>query len=193
MYHQPKRILQTFAVIVATAAPAIANAQVKLTTPSSVRNFSDVGGIITKFFNITIGVSAIIFVALLLFGGVQYLLSLGVEDAVTKARKLMLNALIGLVIVVTSWGIGNYVLRLLGIQVNLTGGVLDTGSFTSPSRTGGITPTQQQQTETTVPANSSNPSAQETLPNMNPITVDPLTPQSELPAGQGTHTVNTAP
>lgn len=117
-----KRIGITLAGLLSLFLPAVAAAQFKISTPSSVTNFQSLAVIIPRFFNIAIGVSGVLFVGLLLLGGVQYLVSLGEEGAVTKARKLMLNAGIGLVIVITSWALGNYVLQLLGITVNLTAG-----------------------------------------------------------------------
>lgn len=112
-------IYSFFALLIAT--PASALAQVNVNTPESVRNFTSLGDLIQRVFNITVGVSGVIFVGLLLLGGVLYLTSLGNEDGVTKARKTMINAAIGLVIVVSSWAIGNFVLQLLGIRVLLNG------------------------------------------------------------------------
>ena len=124
--------------------PATALAQVNVDTPSSVRNFTSLGDLIQRVFNITVGVSGVIFVGLLLLGGVLYLTSLGNEDGVTKARKTMINAAIGLVIVVSSWAIGNFVLQLLGIRVLLNG----VSSVQTPVGT----------VQSSTPAQTSNPS-----------------------------------
>lgn len=75
---------------------------------------------ITFIINAAIIVAGIAFVLLLLVGGVQYLASAGVEDNAKKAQRLMLNALIGLVIVVLAYAVGTYVLRLLGIGTGST-------------------------------------------------------------------------
>lgn len=110
------------ALVVSWLIPASALAQVSIKTPDSVKNFSSLAVIIPRIFDIAVGIAGILFVVLLLLGGVQYLVSLGEEEAVTKARKLMINASIGLVIVLSAWGVGNYVLQILGIRISLTGG-----------------------------------------------------------------------
>lgn len=79
------------------------------------QQFRDFPSTIKNIFNIVIIAAGILFVALFLTGGVQYLTSAGNEDNTKKARQLMLDAVIGLVIVVTSWAIGTYILQLLGI------------------------------------------------------------------------------
>lgn len=104
--------------------PTTALAQFNIQTPDSVKNVSDIGDLIGRIFNITVGISGVLFVGLLLLGGVLYLTSLGNEEGVTKARKTMLNAGVGLIIVLSAWGVGNYILRLFGVQISLTGSAL---------------------------------------------------------------------
>ncbi len=100
---------------VSLLAPAIASAQV-IDRPSGVPPiFGTFQSTFRSIFNIVIVVSGILFVALFLFGGVQYLTSAGSDDNTKKARQLMLDAIIGLVIVLTSWGVGTYVLQLLQV------------------------------------------------------------------------------
>ncbi len=113
------RAIGRVAVAGLAALPTTAAAQLNLTTPSSVSKIGTLAELFPRIFNIAIGISGVLFVGLLLYGGVQYLTSVGDDAIVTKARKTMLNAGVGLAIVVTSWAIGNYVLRLLGVQVNL--------------------------------------------------------------------------
>lgn len=78
-------------------------------------NFATVDKLITSGFNIVIVVAGVAFVVLLLIGGVMYLASAGNEDGTKKAKALLVDAVIGLVIVVVAWAVGNYVLDLLGI------------------------------------------------------------------------------
>lgn len=87
--------------------------------------FSSFENIIKTAFNVTILLSGIVFVFLMLLGGVQYLTSLGEEDGTTKARKIILNGAIGLVIVLSAFAVGTYVLSLLGLGRS---GTLNTGS-----------------------------------------------------------------
>lgn len=99
------------------AAPALAIAQGTVGRPTGVPDlFRDFPSAIRNGFNIVIILGGILFVILLLIGGVQYLASAGNEDSTKKARQLMLDAVIGLVIVVGAWAVGTYVLQLLGLS-----------------------------------------------------------------------------
>lgn len=107
-------LVGAFAVSLLT--PVAAFAQNDVSRPIGVpQQFRDFPSTIKNIFNIVIIAAGILFVALFLTGGVQYLTSAGNEDNTKKARQLMLDAVIGLVIVVTSWAIGTYILQLLGI------------------------------------------------------------------------------
>lgn len=130
MYAWAIRNRERFATALAAsswAAPMAAFAQLRgeVTTPSGVAEtgFKDFEDTIRLAFNIVITVAGVAFVVLFLLGGVQYLTAAGNEDSTKKARQLMLDAAIGLVIVVTAWAVGTYVLRLLGVSER---GELDT-------------------------------------------------------------------
>jgi hypothetical protein len=70
-----------------------------------------------SIFDIILMVSAIIFIVMFLIGGLQYLTSAGDVEQAAKSRRLLLNAAIGIGIVVTAWAISTYVLGLLGINI----------------------------------------------------------------------------
>lgn len=111
----PKHVLLS---LLLGAVPVIAHAQtVTIPTPSSVSNskFGSVTAIIQNGFNIVITVASVVFVVLMLIGGMMYLASAGNDESTKKARQLMLDSVIGLVIVVTAWAVGLYVLRVLGL------------------------------------------------------------------------------
>jgi len=71
--------------------------------------------VITSIFRIITTISVILFVILLLIGGIQYLGSFGNEDGTTKAKKLMLDAVVGLFIVLAAAGIASFVFQQLGV------------------------------------------------------------------------------
>ncbi|EKD56000.1 MAG: hypothetical protein ACD_58C00318G0001 [uncultured bacterium] len=77
------------------------------------------GGFETAFsqvFDLVIIIAGIIFVVLFLVGGVMYLTSAGNEEASTKAKKLLIDAVVGLVIVAIAWVTGAYIIDKLGIS-----------------------------------------------------------------------------
>lgn len=127
-----QRYLLVGSILLTTLLPVAAFAQITNINNSSSGNanttdapnriptqFRSVGGIISTAFNVTIVLSGLVFVVLILLGGVQYLTSLGEEEGATKARKIIINGTIGLVIVLASYALGNYVLQLLCLNIDI--------------------------------------------------------------------------
>jgi cytochrome bd-type quinol oxidase subunit 2 len=77
--------------------------------------FKDVPTLITTLFQLVITAAGTIFVLMFLFGGIQYLTSAGNEEGSTKARKLLVDAVVGLIIVLAAYAIGTYILAQVGI------------------------------------------------------------------------------
>lgn len=96
------------------SAPATAPKGLGLITVTPPMHSSDsIGGSINKIFNIIITVSEIAFILMFLIAGVMYLSSMGNEEGAGKAKKLMIDAVIGIVIVLSAWAIGTWVLSNL--------------------------------------------------------------------------------
>jgi len=76
--------------------------------PSSVK---DIRTIIIEIVNIALTMLGILFIVLIVLSGYQWMTSGGNEDSITKARKRMVNAIIGLAIVLASWTITNFIIR----------------------------------------------------------------------------------
>lgn len=69
--------------------------------------------LVALIFHITIGLAGAIFLLMFLFGGVSYMTAGGNDESVGKARKMMLNAAIGLLIVLASYGVGTWIINAL--------------------------------------------------------------------------------
>jgi len=82
--------------------------------PSGVK-WDNVPEIVSVIFNTVIMAAGAIFVILLLVGGIQYLTGSGNEEATGKAKKLMIDAVVGLIIVLAAWAIGQWVLGRFGL------------------------------------------------------------------------------
>lgn len=69
-------------------------------------------------------VAGLVFVVLFLVGGIQYLTAAGNDEASGKAKKLLVDAVVGLLIVLIAYAVGNWVIQLVGLGTvdNLTGG-----------------------------------------------------------------------
>jgi len=115
----------------------------KVARPSAVpKGFASVKNVVTLIFNTIITISGVIFLIMLLIGGIQYLTGAGNEETTGKAKKMMIDAIVGLIIVLASWAIGVWILGRLG----------GTATTTAPASTPGSTPT-------TTPPPSSTPSS----------------------------------
>ncbi len=80
--------------------------------PSMIQtNFQTVQGAIPAIFNVVIMIAAIAFVILFLIGGILYLSSSGNEEAANKAKKLLIDAVIGIVIVAIAWAAGTWIIN----------------------------------------------------------------------------------
>lgn len=77
--------------------------------------FNTVSNIVGSIFSIVIAAAGVIFIILFLVGGIQYLSSAGNEEATGKAKKLLIDAIIGLVIVLAIWALGRWILVQVGL------------------------------------------------------------------------------
>lgn len=87
--------------------------------------FQDLEGSFGTIWDMVITAAGIVFMVLLLIGGLQYLTSAGNEESTKKARALLLDAVIGLALVLLAWPIGKYAIDKLeldeSIQIGATG------------------------------------------------------------------------
>lgn len=83
--------------------------------PSGNASFDTVPDTIDTIFKIVIAAAGAIFVVLLLVGGIQYLTAAGNEETTAKARRLLVDSIVGLFIVLAAWAIGNFVLSTLNV------------------------------------------------------------------------------
>jgi hypothetical protein len=64
--------------------------------------------------NIALSLLGVIFLALIIYAGFEWMIARGDEAKVTKAKDIMKNAVIGLVIVIAAYGISFFVINQLG-------------------------------------------------------------------------------
>lgn len=63
----------------------------------------------SRIINIALGILGLFTLLLFLYGGYIWMNARGNEEEVTKAKKILIGAVIGLVIVLASYGISNYI------------------------------------------------------------------------------------
>jgi hypothetical protein len=62
---------------------------------------------------ILLGLIGLIFVILIIYGGFQWMTAMGAEDKITKAKKIIINSVIGLILIMLSYAIAYFVTTAL--------------------------------------------------------------------------------
>jgi len=92
-----------------------------------LRDTADVAGlgseteptaIVGRIIGIVLGLMGIILVVLMIAGGIMWMTSGGSAEQVTKAKKLMSSALIGLIIIIFSYAISSFIVERLSRVTN---------------------------------------------------------------------------
>jgi len=69
----------------------------------------DIGSVAGKSINIALQLVGLIFLLLTIYGGLLWMTARGAEDQITKARDIVIAAVIGLVIVISAYAITIFV------------------------------------------------------------------------------------
>ncbi len=77
--------------------------------------------IVARIINVFFGLLGVCAVVIVLYGGYVYMTSGGAPDKVENAKKILLNGLIGLVIILSSWAIARFILQKLGEATGVAG------------------------------------------------------------------------
>jgi len=88
---------------------------------------SDPREIIGRLITMALGFLGVIAVGIILLGGFKWMTAMGNEEKSTEARKLLGAGAIGLLIILASWGIANFVINSLNTAVTGTAAVNDAG------------------------------------------------------------------
>lgn len=116
----------SLALLHTTSALAQGGGALPIGEPGEIANkpgFQSVTAVIRTVFNLVIIIAGTIFVILLLVGGIQYLTAAGNEEATGKAKRLIVDSIVGLIIVLAAWAIGTFIIGRLGFR-STTGGVI---------------------------------------------------------------------
>lgn len=116
------------AFIAATPANAQVDAGLAEVGQTVKLSSTDPRTIAVRIINIALGVIGIVLVALILYAGFIWMTSAGEPDKVGKAKKILINAVIGLVIILSAWAITRFVIERLLQATQEGGGVTGTGS-----------------------------------------------------------------
>ena len=82
-------------------------------TTITVAKTTSLGANVTQLINYVLGFLGLVAVAMLIYAGVMMVISAGNEEGVTKAKKLIIYAVIGIVIILLSYSIVTFVTSAL--------------------------------------------------------------------------------
>jgi hypothetical protein len=95
----------TFLLVISLVVAPVAFAQFR--PPSAggtgLPNDTSVSGFIMKIINIALTVAGLVAVLFLIIGGFRYITSAGNEETAESAKKIIINAIIGIVIIILSF------------------------------------------------------------------------------------------
>jgi len=83
--------------------------------PNPLGPNSSFADLFVRIINWMAGIATTLAILMIVVGGIQYMISGGNEDKIKAARKTIQWALIGLIVVLMSWGLLNELLDLLGV------------------------------------------------------------------------------
>ena len=69
----------------------------------------DIAVIVGRIIQTALGLVGIIFITLIIYGGFLYMTAAGSQEQVAKARTLIINNVIGLIIIVTAFAVTSFV------------------------------------------------------------------------------------
>src|SRR5690606_20766095 len=88
---------------VALAPVAFAQFQTPSSAGTGLPNDTSLSGFIMKIINIALTVAGLIAVLFLIIGGFRYITSAGNEETAEQAKKIITNAIIGIVVIILSF------------------------------------------------------------------------------------------
>lgn len=100
-------------MIFAVAAPVFAQGGLQETASAAQYKESNVFSLVTGIISLILAFVGIVFLAIMFYAGLRWLIARGNEEFVTRAKDAMLNATIGLILVIAAYGITTLVIRLI--------------------------------------------------------------------------------
>ncbi len=102
-----ERVAQVAAIALTFMFALAPLASAQFTTPNAggtgLPNDTSISGFILKIINIALAVAGLVAVLFLIIGGFRYITSAGNEETAGQAKKVITNAIIGIVIIILSF------------------------------------------------------------------------------------------
>ena len=79
--------------------------------------FQDIGRLVSSGIQITIIASGLLVLAFMIYGGISYLIAAGDKELMTKAQRVISNAVMGMVIVVAAFAVTKLIEIVFGVRI----------------------------------------------------------------------------
>lgn len=110
-----RRVIRSVAIAICVAGLASARYALALSVDNTGSSIglatADLLSTVTNVINWVLGLLGLVAVSYIIYAGYQWLTAGGNEERVTKAKKILTNAVIGLVVVLFAWAIVNFIIN----------------------------------------------------------------------------------
>lgn len=81
------------------------------------KHLLDITETLARIYNTILAIAGVLFMLMFFFGALTYLTAAGNEDSTTKARRMMIDSVIGLILTLAAYAITKFVLKALGYEL----------------------------------------------------------------------------
>lgn len=90
------------------------NEFIKQTAGGTGLSKAEFTGVVAGIVNVVLGIVGAIFVALIIYGGTSWIIAAGSPDKIGKAKKIIIYAIIGLIVVASAYVISYFISTSIG-------------------------------------------------------------------------------
>lgn len=138
-----KKFVLVIVLIIILLMPIVAYAQAPMfSVPNPLRNITSIQGVIRALIDVAFGAAGLVAVIYLIVGGFRYITSSGNAEAIEGAKATIVNAIVGLIVILIAFLLINYILISLNVNPLYRLGTVSPspGSFGGSSDEGGGLP-----------------------------------------------------
>ena len=112
-----KKFVLFIILIIILLTPVVAYAQAPMfSVPNPLRNITSIQGVIRALIDIAFGAAGLVAVIYLIVGGFRYVTSSGNAEAIEGAKATIVNAIVGLIVILVAFLLVNYILISLNVN-----------------------------------------------------------------------------
>lgn len=110
-----KKFFSLIILIIILLTPVVAHAQM-FSVPNPLRDITSIQGVIRALIDVAFGAAGLVAVIYLIVGGFRYITSSGNAEAIEGAKATIVNAIVGLIVILIAFLLVNYILLALNVR-----------------------------------------------------------------------------